>query len=136
MPLLRYLFAVVICWVGLTSASGCSDGATVKAPGGVGATSSATFEMTDTMTLAEHRAFLQASQATVRTVVETVYVDRPVLKKKLARAVTRPCDRPRPYKSWSNSEINVALLENMGTEDVPNHLARAFDATGGRTILY
>lgn len=30
--------------------------------------------------------------------------------------LVRPCDRPRPYRDWSNAELNVALVENMGTD--------------------
>lgn len=27
-----------------------------------------------------------------------------------------PCDRPRPYKNWSNAQLNAAQVEYMGTD--------------------
>lgn len=29
--------------------------------------------------------------------------------------VVNPCSRPRPYKNWSNAELNIAQVEYMGT---------------------
>jgi hypothetical protein len=33
-----------------------------------------------------------------------------------AQAIVRPCDRPRPYKDWSNAELSAAMVETMGTD--------------------
>lgn len=47
-----------------------------------------------------------------RVVHDTVYV--PAVAGKV-EPVVNPCDRPRPYKNWSNAELNVAQVEAIGT---------------------
>lgn len=50
-----------------------------------------------------------------RVVHDTVYVPvKDSVAAKPALAIN-PCDRPRPYKKWSNEELNIAQVEYMGT---------------------
>lgn len=33
-----------------------------------------------------------------------------------APVLSNPCDGPRPYRNWSNAQLNIALVEHMGTD--------------------
>jgi hypothetical protein len=69
-----------------------------------------------------------SDKGTVRVVHDTVYVpEKSVVAPKPAKPAlaVNPCDRPRPYKNWSNAELNAAQVEYMGTPQSPGLIAEA-----------
>lgn len=42
--------------------------------------------------------------------------------------IPRPCDGPRPYRHWSNGEVNISMVNGMG-EDTPQQSALILEAT-------
>lgn len=54
-----------------------------------------------------------SSQKAPVVIHDTVYLPAPAADKP-ALAVN-PCDRPRPYKNWTNAELNTAQVRYMGT---------------------
>lgn len=44
-----------------------------------------------------------------------VYQRRDSIAQVKPALAVNPCDRPRPYKNWSNEELNIAQVEYMGT---------------------
>lgn len=60
------------------------------------------------------------SQATKQQneLVEELRIENARLKDSVAKApplAVNPCSKPRPYKNWSNEELNIAQVEYMGT---------------------
>ena len=51
--------------------------------------------------------------------VEQLRIENARLKDSVAKAppplAVNPCSKPRPYKNWSNEELNIAQVEYMGT---------------------
>lgn len=69
-----------------------------------------------TLTACESEATKAQNAAVARLQVSNRrHLDSIANAPKPAPLAVRPCDRPRPYKNWSNEELNIAQVEYMGT---------------------
>lgn len=49
-----------------------------------------------------------------------------------ATTIRNPCDEPRPYRNWSNEELNIAQVEHMGKPESLDLIREAGCRVGDR----
>jgi hypothetical protein len=59
-------------------------------------------------------------------------VSKPSETAPAAPLAARPCDGPRPYRNWSNEELNIAQVKYMGKPESPELIREAGCRTAGR----